>query len=523
MASGKLVSRKRIGDVGFTGVGLIEKGRVLAAITNRHVYLWQLHPWRLLARVPTPAGTADGAAAVTPDGRVAAVGTRKGGIVFVDLRTGKQTVGAAGHVGDVQNDAVSPDGRLFVTVGDDAKVIVWDTHTYAPLEILTGHGGRITGLAFSADSKTLYTCSLDGSILEWDLGNARRFGRPFSFRDGELGSDPGAPSTPALAVAPDASRLALLAAGRKVDVVRLSDLRTERTFGSHVTALAWSPDGSLVAAGGDDGRLQLWNVRTGRLVRSLAGFHGLRNGAEAVQAVAFDRTGRRVAAVDGDFFPGPRAPYGHLAVWSAATGRTVVPPERRASFGYSVGFSPDDRTLVSGFAGGDAYVVGLPSGRLLRTIKPRGGDVVSVAFSRTGTLATGTWAGIVQLWNPGTGAPLGHPVLAQPSPIASLAFDPRGDTFATTGGSDGTAKLWATATQQQLGSTFQSDPSQWGTARFTADGTHLIVIYGDGTGYVWPTTVGAWVTHACAVAGRNLTREEWARYVPHRNYARVCS
>ena len=71
-------------------------------------------------------------------------------------------------------------------------------------------------------------------------------------------------------------------------------------------------------------------------------------------------------------------------------------------------------------------------------------------------------------------------------------------------------------------SAFQSDPSQWGTAQFTPDGAYLVVAYGDGTGFAWPTTVAAWVAQACTVAGRNLTREEWQRYVPHRTYASVC-
>ena len=126
-------------------------------------------------------------------------------------------------------------------------------------------------------------------------------------------------------------------------------------------------------------------------------------------------------------------------------------------------------------------------------------------------------------WDPATGKQLGHPLLAQPSPVASLDFNASGDTFSTTGGSDGTAKVWDTATLQQDGATFQSDPSQWGTARFSPDGSHLIVAYGDGTGYVWPTSVSAWTAHACTVAGRNLTREEWQRYVPHRTYAPVCT
>jgi DNA-binding winged helix-turn-helix (wHTH) protein len=58
-------------------------------------------------------------------------------------------------------------------------------------------------------------------------------------------------------------------------------------------------------------------------------------------------------------------------------------------------------------------------------------------------------------------------------------------------------------------------------ARFAPDGSHLVVLYGDGTGFVWPTTVSAWIAHACTVAG-HFTREEWRRYVPQRSYGPVC-
>src|SRR5207245_7205401 len=92
LATGKLVSRTRVGDSGILGAKLIEHRRVLSVITNEHVYLWQLDPWRRLKLVQAPSGVTDGLAAVTPDGRVAAFGTVKGGIVFVDLRTGRQTV-----------------------------------------------------------------------------------------------------------------------------------------------------------------------------------------------------------------------------------------------------------------------------------------------------------------------------------------------------------------------------------------------------------------------------------------------
>ena len=128
----------------------------------------------------------------------------------------------------------------------------------------------------------------------------------------------------------------------------------------------------------------------------------------------------------------------------------------------------------------------------------------------------------MQLWNPISGAQLGHPTLVTASPVAALSFAPDGKTFATTGGSDGVTKLWTTKTQQQFGAPLPGSAGQWGTAAYTRDGKNVIAVYGDGHGFVWPASTAAWKRHACAVAGRNLTREEWSRYVGSRGYSRAC-
>jgi WD40 repeat protein len=260
------------------------------------------------------------------------------------------------------------------------------------------------------------------------------------------------------------------------------------------------------------------NAGTGAEVRALHGLAPARGTLEAVQSVAFDPRGQLVAASD-EAYRG-NTPLGSLELWR--TGGRSVAKVRLDSPTYSLAFSPDGKLVAVGTDSGKAVLVDTHAGTVGRTIHPLGGSVTAVAFAPDGTLGTGTWAGIVQLWNPSTGKEIGKPLLAQPSPIASLDFDQRGTTFATTGGSDGTAKIWTTATLQQLGTAFEGDPGQWGTARFTPDGAHLVVAYGDGTGFVWPTTVAAWAAHACAVADRNFTREEWRRYVPHRAYEPVC-
>ena len=107
------------------------------------------------------------------------------------------------------------------------------------------------------------------------------------------------------------------------------------------------------------------------------------------------------------------------------------------------------------------------------------------------------------------------PSEASPSAVTGL--------FATTGLADGRAKLWTASPMQQLGASFIHPPgAQAGNAAITADGRTLIVVYDDGSGAVWPLSIDTWKRHACAVAGRNLTREEWARFITGHAYRATC-
>jgi len=66
------------------------------------------------------------------------------------------------------------------------------------------------------------------------------------------------------------------------------------------------------------------------------------------------------------------------------------------------------------------------------------------------------------------------------------------------------------------------EPGRWASAAFTPDGGELVTLYANGRGTLWPGTVRAWADHACSVAGRNFTREEWSRFVGGRSYTSVC-
>jgi WD40 repeat protein/class 3 adenylate cyclase len=495
---------------------VVTRDNRLVVATSGAISTWNattLHRLRSI-RGPAFGGFVNGA--VSPDGRIFGYGLADGTVHFVDVASGHSLDALGAHTAPVQAIAFSPDSQTAVSTGDDGAVIVWNPHTGQPLQRLLGHAGRITGAAFSPDGRTLYTSSLDGTILQWDMAGGRRFGDSFRVGSGAQPTDPALPLLPPAAVSPGGATLAVRSEPSTVGLFSTATLRRTGSIafagGQLIGAEAWAGERLLV--GSQQGSITVWTVH-GR-PQQVAVLTGL---THTVRSIATGEGGHLVAAVDGESY-GYGRQRGSLAIWR--DGRPVAgTPIDLGWYGNAVSFSPDGSLLAVAVDNGHMLIVDPSSGRVLRTIHPSP-EPTAVAFSPEGTLASGSWSGIVTLWDPRSGRPLGHPILAAAAPVAAIAFDKTGQTFATAGGSSGLARLWTTSTLQQLGSDLPGGQGAWGNVSFTPDGRNLFVVFGDGSADRWPVSVSAWEQHACAVAGRNFTREEWSRYVSGRGYDRTC-
>lgn len=542
LPSGRLLSSSRVSARGLVAIRLVENGSRLVVLGDTAVRTLDartLAPQRKVAvNLPARLGflgeascCLESVAAISPDGTSAAVGSPDGTILFVDLSTGAIHRAAGGHTANVQSVRYSPNGRMLVSTADDGKVVVWDSKTAQPSQTLLGHAGRPTQGVFSADGRTLYTSSLDGTVLAWDLGSQRRFGRPFTTGAARASTPPWtAPLTPPLAISPDGSEFAARTAGRSVGIFSVDTLqrRTSLTVprAATITALAWSPAGSELAVGGDGGVLQLWDVSgVPHLVRALRTLRPPSHFLEGVQSVAFSADDRLIAASDATERSGGTPVSGRVAIWRTRTGAPVTTALKFAASGNDVAFSRDGRLLAVALGDGRVLILDSSNGRQIRTIHPLQGDnggTLSLAFAPNGTLATGTYAGVVQLWNPSTGAPISHPALVAAAPVASIAFDRAGGRFATAGGPEGGLKLWFTSSLQQDGATLDPEQGTSGNGQFTPNGQLLLAVNANGHGSLWPVNPAALANHACAVAGRNLTHEEWSRFITGYRYSQVC-
>ena len=105
--------------------------------------------------------------------------------------------------------------------------------------------------------------------------------------------------------------------------------------------------------------------------------------------------------------------------------------------------------------------------------------------------------------------------------VTSASLSPDGRTLAS-GSTDGTVRLFDLATQKLLGAPLPGVPNRPVIPQFAPDGAHLFAITVAGRAFRWDIRPSAWRRHACAVAGRRLTRAEWEDVLPGRVYAPAC-
>ncbi len=517
--SGRRKSRP-LGSVDVTGARIVRNGSRLVTVTRTEIATWDTRTLRRVSAVH-PDLELGGYADVSASGRTVAAELRgSGALVFIDAQTGRliRARGGSDH-GLGLTIRFAPDDRIVATSHDDGTVIIWNPATGRPIEKLVGHGGSSVGAAFSPDGAALYSSSLDGAIFEWGIGGERRFGQRFHYGP-RARSLPDVPQTPPLAVAPDGSQFAVRVGRSRLALYSLPALQrraviTAAPTAGPMTAVAWSPDGDRIALATRDGSVQLWDPgKRPRLIHRLEGL-------DAVQALSFAPDEPLVAAVDHQRASGKAR--GRLATWRTDTGeassRVDLPGEGR-----SIAFSPDGDTIAVGLDDGQVLVIDAATRHLARSLHPTGAPNVALTFAPDGMLLTGSWAGAVQRWDAASGEEIGRATLVSAGPVGSASFGLDDDLFATTGLADGRAKLWMASPPQQLGASFNHPPrAQAGNAAITADGRKLIVVYDDGSGAVWPLDVDTWIRHACAVAGRNLTQEEWSRFIAGRDYRSTCA
>jgi len=223
------------------------------------------------------------AVACAPNGTTMATGSFDRRAQIWDLVTGEKLRQFAGHKGTVASVAFSPDGTHLATGSEDGTAKIWRIDIKDPLGEVTlhGHRGMVTSVQFSPDNTTVATGSIDMTAAIWKVEDGACTHSLRGHRGG----------VSSVAYSRDASLLATASLDSTAMVWCIAEGCCLCTFRGHslgmkLRSVAFSPAGTQIATGGDDGAICLWNVRTGECKARLTPDCSVRD-RPCVQQVAF--------------------------------------------------------------------------------------------------------------------------------------------------------------------------------------------------------------------------------------------
>lgn len=319
--------------------------------------------WVGVIRQPAPtqamhAGSNVTSLAWSPNGNLLASGSVDTVIRVWNPKTGQLQFTLLGHSREVNSLAWNPDGsRLASTGWYDASLRIWDVQTRQSVLVINTNQ-LLNSVCWSPDGKQLATSSESQAIYTWNAANGKQLTEftPGSARQGISWNPDG------IRIASGSGIQSRIATGSGYNsdapsldkgLVIISDAATGdrllelRGHTGLIRATAWSPDGKLLASGGNDGAVIIWEPTTSKRIRSYRMY-------QTIEDIHWRPDGKIIASVGES----------NIRIWNPSTGNTlatIYPPNSAfpalLSWGFTtIEWSPDGSQLAASDRKGNIYI-----------------------------------------------------------------------------------------------------------------------------------------------------------------------
>lgn len=425
-----------------SSIALSEDGtRLACAAPKGSTLLWNLEKIDSPVIVDSLQTGALNALAFAPGGQYLAGAAKDGAIHLYDIKergwftgffhnlfsSGKTTLAAPGNSPGIQSLTFGPDGKfLFCGMSDGAfRRVNVETGDSQPLGGNSGVSAKtgFSGISRSPGDLYLAAAANDSALYLWEKKGEGDFSPkpPIPLTDGVASSVAFISDAQAVIVSPE-------------EGIRLWDINTGKEIASTtghktpVNCVAYSPDGTILASGSDDGAIILWDAASGaekgRLGKNL----------KVIEALTFSADGHWLASGSKD---------GRVCIWNVASGECEREVPQKLIRVWSVAFSPGDSILAIALdrKGNNLYLWNLNSDVVSEMPPAHQLGVNGVAFNHTGNrLVSVSRDSTLCLWDMKSKKQIvrwrGHD-----DQIYGVAYSPN-DTLVASAATDETARLW---------------------------------------------------------------------------------
>lgn len=195
-----------------------------------------------------------------------------------------------------------------------------------------------------------------------------------------------------------------------------------------VSTVQFSPDSSMIASGGADGAVKVWDTLTGRLVHTFEGH------LAGISTLSWSPDGATIASGSDDKT---------IRLWNVLTGKAhPIPFVGHHNYVYQIAFSPKGNMLVSGSYDEAVFLWDVRSATVMRSLPAHSDPVGGIDVVWDGTLVVSCATdGLIRIWDTATGQCLRTLVHEDNPPVTSVKFSPNGK-FVLAWSLDDCVRLW---------------------------------------------------------------------------------
>ena len=401
--------------------------------TSGQLYIWRLTASRpILEQILSSHSHWTRSIAFSPDSKTIAYGGEDSNIYLRGVQTGTDIARFGGHIERVRSISFSPNGKFLASSGDDRTIRIWDVVRNEFITALIHHKDKVRVVIFHPQHSVLVSASQDNQICIWEVPNQHsQLEKSFTLRNSFYLEEKSPHLLRAIALSPDGE---ILATGGDDGVVRFWNLETGkfiRSFGkfhtSWIRSLSFNPHGDMIASASEDKTVRIWDVETGRCLHTLRDHYG------RVWSIAFHPCNPWLVSGDDGL---------RVKLWHTSTGECLCSFKGYSQETRPIVFNPDGNTLATGNNQAAVHLLDKQTGQTTSTLNTDNGNVWALAYSPSGDrLIGGNEDTTIKIWN----------LLLADSPptilkghsnwVRTVAYSSDGMLIAS-GSDDKTVRLW---------------------------------------------------------------------------------